>query len=130
MANGLTDNLTASGATARDGMLEAADGAEELAGSLLLGDALQKLHDALAPIAAGETVSDAVLRATVTDLRGTAPALRTTADALEATGPGSSARPVLIAGLRDTANGLEEVAGLYWLRDGITQDEQRLETNS
>ncbi len=126
VANGLTEDLTASGATARDGMLEAADGAEELAGSLLLGDALQKLHDALAPIAAGATVTEAVLRATVADLRATAPTLRTAADALEATGPGSSARPVLISGLRDTADGLEEIAGLYWLRDGIIKTNNAL----
>jgi RND superfamily putative drug exporter len=119
VADRLTDDLTAAGETARDGMLEAAAGAEELAGSLLLGDALQKLHDALAPIAADETITEAVLRSTVADLQGTAPTLRTAADALVASGPGSSARPALISGLRDTANGLEEVAGLYWLRDGI-----------
>jgi RND superfamily putative drug exporter len=126
VANGLTDNLTASGQIARDGMLEAADGAEELAGSLLLGDALQKLHDALAPIVAEKTIDEAVLHTTVTDLQATAPTLRTAADALEATGPGSSARPVLISGLRDTANGLEEIAGLYWLRDGITKTKNAL----
>ncbi len=130
VANGLTHNLTASGATARDGMLQAADGAEELAGSLLLGDALQKLHDALAPIAAGEAVSDAVLRATVTDLRGTAPTLRTAATALEATGPGSSARPVLISGLRDTANGLEEIGRALLAKRWHHQDKQRPETYS
>ena len=126
VANGLTDSLTASGATARDGMLEAAGGAEELAGSLLLGDALQKLHDALAPVAAGETVSDPVLRSTVQLLRDTAPTLRTMADALAVSGPGTADRPTLIAGLRDTANGLEEVAGLYWLRDGITKTNNAL----
>lgn len=126
VANGLTDDLTAAGETAKDGMLEAADGAEELAGSLLLGDALQKLHDALAPIVEEKAMTEAVLRATVADLQGTAPTLRTAADALVASGPGSSARPVLISGLRDTANGLEEVAGLYWLRDGIIKTDNAL----
>ena len=126
VANGLTQNLTANGQTALDGIYQAADGAEELAGTLLLADALRKLHDALAPIAAGETVSEAALRATVADLQATAPPLRVAADDLDATGPGTSARPELITGLRDTANGLEEIAGLYWLRDGITKTNNAL----
>ncbi|MDM7999826.1 MAG: MMPL family transporter [Dehalococcoidia bacterium] len=126
VANRLTNDLTASGAEARDGMLEAADGAEELAGSLLLGDALEKLHDALSPIVAEETITEPVLRATAAGLRETAPALRSMADQLETTGPGTPARPILISGLRDTANGLEEVAGLYWLRDGIIKTNDAL----
>ncbi len=125
-ANDITDNLTASGATAKEGMLQAADGAEELAGTLLLNDALRKMHDALEPITTGTTVSDAVLRATVTDLRATALQLRTAATSLGATGPGTANRPTLIAGLSDTANGLEEVAGLYWLRDGIIKTNNAL----
>ncbi len=122
VAEGFSDRLlTATGATALDGLQQAADGAEELAGTLLLRDALGKLQGALEPMAAGTTVSEDDLRATVADLRATAPPLRVAAAGLEASGPGTSARPELIAGLRDTANGLEEVAGLYWLRDGIAR---------
>ena len=114
VANSLSGTLlTATGSTTLDGMLQAIDGSEELAGTLLLRDALGKLQGALAPIADNQTVSEEIIRTTVADLQATAPPLRVAADSLEATGPGTSARPDLIAGLRDTANGLEEVAGLY-----------------
>ncbi len=128
-ADGLADNLTAltaAGVDAVNGMVQAVDGARELAGTLLLKDALTKLHNALGPIAAGQSVTEDVLRATVADLQATAPPLRVAADDLEATGPGTSARPQLIAGLRDTANGLEEIAGLYWLREGIARTNSAL----
>ena len=122
VANSLSGTLlTATGSTTLDGMLQAIDGSEELAGTLLLRDALGKLQGALAPIADNQTVSEEIIRTTVADLQATAPPLRVAADSLEATGPGTSARPDLIAGLRDTANGLEEVAGLYWLREGIAR---------
>ncbi len=129
--NEVADNLTGvlltgTGATALDGILQAAAGSEELAGTLLLKDALTRLHSALAPVAAGQPVTEAVLRATVADLQATSPPLRAAAGNLEATGPGTSARPKLIAGLRDTANGLEEVAGLYWLREGISRTSNAL----
>ncbi len=50
-ANRIAGNLTANGQAAKDGMLQAADGAEELAGTLVLRDAIQKLFDALDRVA-------------------------------------------------------------------------------
>jgi hypothetical protein len=127
VAQGLTPDLTADGAEAKDGMLRAAGGADELSGSLLIAVALQTLHEALEPIAAGASVSPDALVGTVKLLQDSASSLRNAAAYMEEFGPGTPDRPALISGLRDTASGLEEVAGLYWLRDGTTKTYNALE---
>ena len=86
-----------------------------MAGLYWLRDGISKTHNALEPISSGLTIATETCRATVQSLRSTAPELRAAATELERTGPGTvEERPTLISGLRDTANGLEEVAGLYW----------------
>ncbi len=103
------------------GLRDSANGLEEIAGLYWLRDGLTKTQNALKPVVEGQVVTTEACRATAAELRATAPELRAAANALVASGPGTSARPTLIAGLRDSANGLEEIAGLYWLRDGLTQ---------
>ena len=109
------------------GLRDTANGLEEVAGLYWLRDGITKTNSALGPIAENQTVTTETCRDTAQMLRDAAPELRAAAAALEATGPGTvDQRPTLIAGLRDTANGLEEVAGLYWLRDGLTKTRDAL----
>ncbi len=102
------------------GLRDSANGLEEIAGLYWLRDGLAKTQNALRPIVDNQTVSTDTCRSTASMLNNAAPELRAAANALAAK-PGTSARPTLIAGLRDSANGLEEIAGLYWLRDGLTK---------
>ena len=69
-------------------------------------------------MAAGDPLTDEIRDATTTLLWDTAPELRAAAAELERTGPGTvEERPTLISGLRQAADGLEELAGVYELKN-------------
>ncbi len=107
------------------GLRDSANGLEEIAGLYWLRDGLTRTQNALQPIVDNQPVSTDTCRSTALMLNNAAPELRAAANALAAK-PGTSARPTLIAGLRDSANGLEEIAGLYWLRDGLAKTQNAL----
>ncbi len=102
-----------------DGLRQTADGLEEVGGLYWLHDGLTKSYNALRPMAYGDNITDEIRDTTTTLLWNTAPEMRAAANALEAASPGTSARAELISGIRQSAGGLEELAGLYELKSCI-----------
>jgi putative drug exporter of the RND superfamily len=107
------DSVTGNGEMGLEGMLQAADGADEIAGTLLLADALQKTYDALLPVTQGAVLTNDVREATVTDLKAMATRLSAAAASLEATGPGTADRPTLVSGLRQFGEQGPMLAAMY-----------------
>ncbi len=93
-----------------------------MAGLYWLREGLTKTGNALQAALAGRDVSHETLEANAQSLQQTAPKVKTAATALTA-GLGTSARPTLIAGLRESADGLVELAavysGLYWMGNAL-----------
>ncbi len=113
-ANTYTDDmLTSSGKQGRAGMYQAADGAGEIGGLLLLYDGLQKTYNTLLPVTEGVELTAAVREATVTEMKATAKRLSDMAAYLEATGPGTADRATLVAGLKQFGEQGPMLAAMY-----------------
>ena len=107
------DKLTDGGKQGRDGMLQAAAGADELAGTCLLADGLQKTYNALYPVTQGTPLTAEVREATVAEMKATAARLSAMAAYLEATGPGTADRPTLVSGLKQFGEQGPMLAAMY-----------------
>ncbi len=107
------DSMTLNGKMGLDGMLQAADGAGEIAGLLLLYDGLQKTYNALLPVTQGAVLAPEVREATVTEMKATAVRLSGMAAYLEATGPGTADRPTLVTGLKQFGEQGPMLAAMY-----------------
>ncbi len=99
------------------GLRDTANGLEEIAGLYWLRDGLTKTYNALVPMAAGTPLTDEIRDTTTTLLWNSAPEMRAAADALVRRGPAPPPERTLSPESARAPDGLEELAGVYELKN-------------